>query len=1766
MDAASEFDLGPLTWVKGEIDLALGRAAEGLAAFDAGDASQLRFARNHLHQAHGALAIVGLDGVTQVSEALEGLLQAVDEGSVPPSAEARAALAGGLAAIRQFLDDLMAGAPNQALRLLPAYQALVAARGLPAAHAADLFHPDLSVRPPRRVESAAPLAPEAFKTLLKTERAHFQKGLLTWLKKPAEAAQAQALMHGAVTAIEAALETPADRALWWVAQAFLETLATPEIAADNRARQLCSHIDGQLRRLLEGTRAVPDRLLRDALYFIAQAPAEAGSLPAQVANAFGLAALIPVAAQPAAPPQEAALRRLRETLTAAEELWGKFCSGSSNALGNFAEQARQCATQTAELNQTDLKRLGQGFAAMANWLAEVPSRHSETVAMEGATAILLLQSAADNFQHLGTDFAQQVDLMVARLYGCIAGRPVTDSGIPALEEMTRKAQEKLLVGQVAREIQNNLAQIEQALDGFFRDPEQPHDLGRLDGPIKQIAGALTMLGHLPAVHALNDCKAQIQALAAPDYVPDNADFETLAQQLSLIGFFVEGLQHGENDFQRFLQRMQKTPTVADVAAEPASLPAELPATPATAATSDLAEAPVAETALPATPAPEIPDLAASTAEAALPDLLDEKPQPLAAPAPSAETLMLAEAPHAVIDAELLAIFLEEAHDVLATIGTQLATLQATPHNIEALTTIRRATHTLKGSGRMVGLRDLGEVAWELEQTYNLWLRQEQAVTPELLQLIADQHAVFSRWVDSLEAGSPQVPDTTALLALAAELRGAEMPMFAASTATSAAAPQLVPEVSSAVPPAPMPSDAAAPSESLPALADEHLQATAAALEDLLVPQDEVPPTAAAEAPASAEAIAPALAAAPPVKPAPTLYDIFREEALGHLETLRQGYQQIEADSSAPTTFAMTRAAHTLGGTAATVGLLPLNQLALALENALLRRDGSVQPASIEGLETLRQAIITLEEMFAGLARQEAPETQPQLLLALAEIYPAALTESTSPETAATEPPADNGDIPVLSEVDTLATALPALPRLNDDIDDQLLPIFLEEAEEQLRELSARLKGWRSAPEQPAQPRAIARLLHTFKGGARMAGAMNLGEYTHALETRVEAALQHATVDPAVIDEMESGADALANALERLRLGEISTPATAQAEEGTGADDVADQATPEARAQQATLRVRADLVDRLVNEAGELSIARTRIEGEMRSLKGSLLDLTENVIRLRRQLREIEIQAEGQMQARVAQTPEGQADFDPLELDRFTRFQELTRFMAESVNDVATVQQNLLKNLDDANAAVLAQARLNRSLQQALMGVRMLPFASVAERLYRIVRQTAKEVGKRANLDIVGGQVEMDRSVLDRMQAPIEHMLRNAVTHGIESRAWRAGAGKPETGEITIALGQEGNEIVLSLQDDGRGLDAERIRARAEALGQIAPNATVDDARLFDFIFQPGFSTADAVTQVSGRGVGMDVVKTEVAALGGRVEIVSRPRQGTTFRIYLPLTLAVTQTLLLRAGSGLYAVPSTMIEQVLDLKAPALAELQASGETVWQGQRYPFHYLPQLLGEPDAVPEVRRQHWVLLLRSGAQRIALLVDELKGNQEVVVKNIGAQLSRVAGVAGATVLGDGQVVLILNPVALIGRSPLAALPARVVASPVADTAPTAATIMVVDDSLTVRKITSRLLAREGYQVVLAKDGVDALEQLAEVMPDVVLSDIEMPRMDGFDLVRNIRNDARLKDLPVIMITSRTAEKHRNHAISLGANGYLGKPYDEATLLGLIAGYLAR
>ncbi|MDE2593935.1 MAG: response regulator, partial [Burkholderiales bacterium] len=628
--------------------------------------------------------------------------------------------------------------------------------------------------------------------------------------------------------------------------------------------------------------------------------------------------------------------------------------------------------------------------------------------------------------------------------------------------------------------------------------------------------------------------------------------------------------------------------------------------------------------------------------------------------------------------------------------------------------------------------------------------------------------------------------------------------------------------------------------------------------------------------------------------------------------------------------------------------------------------------------------------------------------------------------------------------------------------------------------------------------------------------------------------------------------------------------------------VARQVRDAQQSNQAAVRVRPQLLDRLVNHAGEVSITRTRLAAQVGNIRGSLNDLTENLDRLRLQLRDIEFQAETQLSTRMEAARALSQEFDPLEFDRYTRFQELTRMMAESVNDVHTVQRTLLRSLETAEDQIAAQARLTRDLQDDLLRTRMVEFEGLSDRLYRVVRQAAKETGKQVRLDILGGSTEVDRGVLERMTGSFEHLLRNCVTHGIESPEQRVAAGKEAAGTIVVALRQEGNEVSIEFRDDGAGLNLERIRQKGLKMGFLQPDSKPTEAELAQLIFTPGFSTADTVTELAGRGIGMDVVRSDVNAMGGRIETGTSEGKGTSFTLVLPLTTAVTKVVMLRCGQVNIAVPTHLIEMVRRAKPAEVEQAYQTATYTFGEWVLPFYWLGALLQLSPRGVEQGRSLPVVVVRSAQQRVALHVDEVLGNQEVVVKNLGPQLSRLPGLAGMTLLASGAVSLIYNPVALatVYGERAHAFTAESLAAQAQQTAETGNVmpvvsaepaeilpplVMVVDDSLTVRKVTQRLLAREGYRVVLAKDGLEALEILAGESPAVVLSDIEMPRMDGFDLLRNIRSDARLAQLPVIMITSRIAQKHKDYAEELGANHYLGKPYGEEELLALVARYAA-
>ena len=907
-------------------------------------------------------------------------------------------------------------------------------------------------------------------------------------------------------------------------------------------------------------------------------------------------------------------------------------------------------------------------------------------------------------------------------------------------------------------------------------------------------------------------------------------------------------------------------------------------------------------------------------------------------------------------------------------------------------------------------------------------------------------------------------------------------------------------------------------------------------------------------------------------------------------------------------------AHSLAGSSATVGFQGLSDMARSIEAALqhLHMQGRGTPAQGAVLVTAAEELRRLLHQFAAGFLHEPAE---QTMRALRDV-------------AASPMPLDMGEA-AIGSVASLRFAVPDVALddsedaidVTDVIDVDLFPIFEEEAAELLPQLGAALREWSQHPEDPAPRASTLRTLHTLKGSARLAGAMRLGERAHRMESEIEAisiegadrqAIEHLLTRfdtlQATFDGLRAADDAIQTELvQRVVAAAPAAPAVsaaaeaaaepAEAEAEAGAPEEVPVAeagavrravalpspsalTPLRTVSSQAVRIRTHLLDRLVAQAGEVIITRSRLEAELGQLRSSLGDLTGNLDRLRQQLRDIEVQAESQMQSRLAQAKDSQQGFDPLEFDRFTRVQELTRMMAESVNDVATVQRTLQKTVQATEDDLSAQARQTRELQRGLLRTRMVEFEGISERLYRVVRQASKDTGKQVRLDIIGGSIEMDRGVLDRMTPAFEHLLRNCVAHGIEDAAAREKAGKEPSGLIVIELHHEGNDVSVSFRDDGAGLNYKRIVERALSLGLIAQGQKLSEDEAAELIFQPGFSTAEQVSELAGRGIGMDVVRAQVAALGGRIETQSKPGEGTSFKLVLPLTTAVTHVVMLRAGANSVGVPSNLVELVQRAGASELETAYLNQRYAFAGEQVPFFWAGALLqSSARSDRTIGKTNTIVMVRSAQQRVALHVDEVLGNQEVVVKNLGPQLSRLPGMAGISVLASGAVAMIYNPVALAavhgekarqlqaqGAAAAAAASqqgARGAEPALPQAAPQIPLVLVVDDSITVRRVTQRLLQREGYRVSLAADGLQALERLQQERPAVVLSDIEMPRMDGFDLARNIRADESLAGLPIIMITSRIAEKHRDHARTLGVNHYLGKPYSEEELLRLVRSY---
>ncbi|MCG7935272.1 MAG: Hpt domain-containing protein [Candidatus Thiodiazotropha taylori] len=784
-------------------------------------------------------------------------------------------------------------------------------------------------------------------------------------------------------------------------------------------------------------------------------------------------------------------------------------------------------------------------------------------------------------------------------------------------------------------------------------------------------------------------------------------------------------------------------------------------------------------------------------------------------------------------------------------------------------------------------------------------------------------------------------------------------------------------------------------------------------------------------------------------------------------------------------------------------------------------------------------------------------------------------------------------------------------------DEELIQIFIEEAKEFMEQVEARFLQWLDKLDDQEAIDGMQRNLHTLKGSARLAGIMPIGDLSHAVES-VMTALAEGEIDPLEtvteslrhsIDHLAFQVDTIAKTgkvpaadvqVEQLHnlLGGEMTPAHGdmvetiqevsessmlaeepeqEQEQPTAQvlpfnEEIAKLLNPEQdqekekagfKPNKEQVRVNADLMDRLVNHAGEVSIYRSRLEQQNSVLGFNLSELEQTVSRLYTQLRNLEIETEAQILYRWERETEkedqGRTEFDPLELDRFSTMQQLSRALVETVNDLGNINESLRDLQRETDTLLLQQSRISTDLQDGLLRTRMVPFATLVPRMQRLVRQTAGQLNKKANLECFGIEGELDRSILNRMVPVLEHLLRNSVSHGIEPPDQRLADGKQGTGRISLYLDREATDVMITLSDDGKGLDIEAIRKRALAQGMISADAEISDDDLIQCVLLPGFSTAKEVTQISGRGVGLDVVTSEVKQLGGSLEIDSQPGRGTSFIIRLPLTLAITDALLIRVGEEIYAIPHGSISGVVRIRRDEILRCYAGKQESFDygGKQYKVSYLGRMMGTGQhEIHEGSRWLPLLLLQTGEHQVALQVDDLLGSRQVVVKSLGKQVGSVRWITGGTILADGRVALILDLAALVRMDATHAAPVMK-ADGDQKKLEERLRVMVVDDSITVRKVTSRLLERHDMDVVTAKDGVEAVALLQEQVPDIMLLDIEMPRMDGFELARHINNSVDYYGLPIIMISSRVGDKHRQRAMDLGVKRCLGKPYQESELL---------
>lgn len=1719
-----------LLWIKAELDNTLLRARQTLEAFvEDHDEQLLSECLTHLHQVHGTLRIVEVHGAAQLAAEMEATAQDIKDQKIKgDEQDAFEVLMRAMLQLPDYLERVISGQREMPLLLLSLLNDLRAVRGEALLSESSLFAQNLAQRGAAAqftVSGGGDIA-----ALAKKLRPKFQAALLGWFKSGGTAELKQ--LADTAAQLEQAASTPGAYQLWWIVGGVLEGLLDNSIEASVSLKQLLGQVDRQIKRLLDNGEAAlnddpPTELVNNLLYYIGTS-ASTGERIAAIKESFQLAELLTTEDQAAAGmagPNEALMR----TVSAAIK---DDIAQIKDALDIFVRTAK---TDTAELTPSAelLKKVGDtlGVLSLDDARANIESEYkrlqgmldgkqplTEAVLMDIAAALIKVETTLDNQLLNLTRHGRLSRTALEAAEQTVTGLRVEETDFNEVS------------GAVIRESIINLARVKDSIVEYIKNPAQSEVLRPVPPLVQQIRAGLAMLELSRPSQSLGSVLAYIKRrILDQPAVPPQHELDRMADAIVSIEFYLETVQEGRGNPEAMLDN-------ADACVQALGFPvgADYDTSAAVDTTSvEVVEAP--------------PSLAGMDVEESPMPMVEEAP-----PAPPTPKPAVTVRPED-IDPEIVEIFLEESQEELASLREHFPRWKASPENQDALTTVRRSFHTLKGSGRMVGAELIGEFAWSVENMLNRVIDRTIETDDELFALVENAIAALPELIEQLEIGTEPKTDVQHIMTSAHALAKGETPPQGAASAAPADAP------------------AAAPAPEA-------------------VPEIATPEPVTEPAPASA---APAGAVMDPV-----LYDIFNREAQGHVLVL----EEFTATGSATASEELLRALHTLHGSASMAGVEQIASLTAPLEHYVRQAQENSQPLSADGQQLIQEAASAIRQVLEALPESSVATLDIAAFVSRSEAARTALAPAPLVETPA---PQDKAATPQRTvEIGEL-----------ENFDAELAGIFLEEANELLEAIDGALQEWSKDRNDPGYVAELQRHLHTLKGGARMAGITPMGDLSHEMESVFTRVVDgHLPVSGEMFAVVQRSVDRLHRMLEqvyareaivdggdlirdmRALLGNVESeladafePEQQAAEPAAPASSAAPSVAEEAgyaaaeaagrfgdrrsgaRIQHEMVRVRGDLIESLLNAAGEVSIYRSRLNQQLSTMTFNLTEMDNTVVRLREQLRKLEIETEAQILFQFEkETGEdaAHADFDPLEMDRYSLLQQLSRGLAETVSDLLNIQQLLVQQAREAETLLLQQSRVNTDMQDGLMRTRMVPFSNQAQRLRRLVRQTADDVGKQAELKLIGAEGEMDRQILERVMGPLEHMMRNAVIHGIETPAARKQAGKPEQGTITIHLYREASEVVMQISDDGAGLNVAAIRKKAEALGLMRKGAKIADDDVVQFIVEAGFSTAETITQAAGRGVGMDVVASEIKQLGGGLRIRNNPGKGAQFTVRLPFTLAISQALMITVAEEPYAIPLPAIEGIVRIPRADLLRYMQEENPVFSygGREFNLQYLgvmlglgvPQLAEELETVP-------VLLVRAGEHSSALITEGMQGSREIVVKSVGPQISNIRGISGATLMGDGSIVIILDPAGLVRAIAAAAAQGVVLeaAERVAeeDVTETQTFAMVVDDSITVRRVTQRLLERYGMRVITAKDGVDALAMLQEHKPDVMLLDIEMPRMDGYELATNMRNDAQTRDIPIIMITSRTGEKHRNRAMEIGVNSYLGKPFQEAELLEEIA-----